>query len=328
MSNIAIGVKYYRVLENDKIQNCRIIAVNNDQIVTVKFDDGTKKKIKYSELVKYFLKIREDGYLIFSTVAINNDKSNTLYDVLVSLYDSKECAINGKGNINIPKVICRQNISDIFTNMVNTTGINYMGCSVSRDNVPEDIPFEGLLMCDRIEHSDSVAVYLTDTLDDILECVKQKRYDQALEGLFLESIKPFKEYEKKLIIKDGCNSGYVRTLKDLLTINRFSTDFDAAFGVIKINFEISRFTNELTPYQLLSLSEIFNCNFETYKIIMYDNDIELGKINKGRYILLRDITNKVFIMSYTADIEINPLNISYDKLYKDGIGNIKKKTNI
>lgn len=324
---IRIGSRYFRHTDNG-VEFVRIVSRHDGEVVKIKFEEsGIKRRIKFSELEKFYIRLKEDGTLTVSTVGVNSEK-NTLFDVVVMLYDNAEC--KELGVAALPKVICRQNISDIFANMVSKDGTMYMGCSVSRDNVPADIPFQGLMMCDIVEHSDMISVYKTDTIDDILECIRTKRYDQALDGLFFESIKKYTEYEKKLFIEEGCNTGYVRNLRTLLEINNFNIDFDAAFNIIKVNFNLNPVLGNIDPIILYNLSEIFNCQFETYFMTEYSEDIDLGKIKDGRYLLLRDNTGKVFVMTYTSDIVINPLNISYDKLYSEGIGNaaLSKKSNI
>lgn len=326
MNNVVLGNKYFRHLDDDSVETVRVIGFIDNETVRIKFlKDNTKAKIKIDELLKYYFKLNEDGTIITSNLKIIVDDKHNFFDVAVTLYKHSDLVTDPK---SLPYIICRQNISDVFTNMQNTNGIQYMGCCISKDTVPEGVPYDGLLMCDDIEEHVVVNMYMTDTLDDILECIKTKPFDRVLNELFEQSIKKFEPKDQEGLRKVKCNCGYVTNLKDLLSLNNFVLDMNAAFGIIKVDLDFDINNNQLNLYQIQLIEQVFNTQFTNHYIVKYDRDIDLASIKNGRYILLKDKHDTTYILSYVSDFEINTLDIAYDKLMALTKENVRVKYNI
>jgi hypothetical protein len=305
----------------------RIISIGSERVVKLKFQDGSTRKIKFDDMIQYYMKLNPDGLFTVSNVSIGTNEGTNLFDVIVTLYNNA----NTKKGDTEPSVICRQNINDVFSNMINASGKAYVGCCITKETLPTDVPYQIFTTCDYIESSDVVAVYIDDELEDILECIKLQKYNNSLDALFTDSLKRCDSKEDRYdAIKGGCNIGYVRTVKDLLESNSFMIDFYATFGIIKTAFNLvtNPITGDVEDMCRVRLSKIFECNFETLSALPYDKDVDLAKIHNGRYFLLKDATNTLYVIIYNSDVEINPNNINYVELYsgyESPFKNIKNK---
>lgn len=304
-----LGLKYFRYINetDDKPEILRVIGFSDANTVRVKIN-GEKRKIKYEELKKYYVRLNPDGHIMFSLVSIAEDTN--LLDTIVAFAKSEDTMI---GN-NIPCIVCRQNITDMYAMLINNDNKHHVGCTATPSTMPDDKPYEIMFSCNYIKESELVNVYMDDELDDILECIKYKKYNIELQALFEDSIKSFDNKSKEICRKNNYNAGYVTTLKSLLETNSFMSEFYIAFNIIKIGFIID--PDNVSLFVVNHIQQVFKVVFESLIFIEYDKDIDLKQIYAGRYILIKDIKNILYVVLYTSNKELNFENIDYNLLFK------------
>lgn len=283
---ISLGAKYY----NDN-RFIRVIRFKNSETVRVK-DLLTNKY----ELIK-IKNLQEDYTLLLpdAAMAFNIVKNRDIQDVIVTCNRSKGDNIDGKP---CPYLVLRQNILDLHANIIQKEKeSNFVGCSVTLDNIPEGVDFNVLTACDGLLYYSIVYYYMEDKLDDILECIpKVSKYDDVLEELN-------KMYcEAKQIVPTPGIDGYCTTLKSLITTNNTMYDIRAGFGILSISSSKESIYNPSIPNKLnLKIREdieiILGHRIIDEFIIDYKKDIDLDKLSN--HILLCDSEENIYVLVYT-----------------------------
>ena len=338
--NIVNGMKYFRNTLSGETEVIRITSSLNPNKIRAKHYNSNKNIFINEEELKSYTRLNPDALLSFCIVKVQD-----MEDVIVFMYRYKEEISN---NDSIPYCVCRQNITDLFTNTI-TKNTNY-GMSISKDTKPVDVNFKNILACDDIESTKNVAVYMDDTLDDILSFIKCKAFDNALYSLRLDYIKykvkePYRMYpdkekeDKKIIdkkIKTLLNSechlvnGYCKSLRELLEYNNFMYDFHAGFKIFPVNLDFSYIEKgavSLTPKHAEQLSDLICKNITSTLVLKYSKYIDMDKISKD-YILVSDVNENLYIVSYnyTDDYRIPLENVeTADNIEK--LHNIAKSPN-
>ena len=288
-ANIHPGSKFFRYSDTDE----------EPEIIRIKDIDKEKNKIKYfdskwktlsmdyKELSDNYKMLRADGMIMFSIVKVGD-----LRDVIVAL---KGFNMDKKFDDSLPYAICRQSISDFFSNMHNKINqIFTAGVSVSQNTCPANIDFRLMAICDSVEYSRAVAIYLDDSLQDILRFIRMKKFDDVLVSLKTSSIKRIRENSGLIAV------GYCDTIKELLTANNFMYDFRQCFNIIEVPFHIDGNLDELDMKNVLFLEKEFNANImETY-MIKYTREIDLKTIKRD-YVLItsaEDDYKDIYILGY------------------------------
>jgi hypothetical protein len=183
-----------------------------------------------------------------------------------------------------------------------------------------------MLSCDEISHSTHFVIYRNDTIKNILSLINTNKYDEVLKESFMNHIKYSKNPSASFKKQD---KGWCRDLKTLLLENSFQNDINDMLGITDVDFCISDYlikkplpgkedeifdspTDEFRAW----LSSIFKVNINNATFIEYDHDINLAEFNNARYLLLRDINEKLYLVVYTVDgeyLEEDLINISNKK---------------
>ena len=195
---------------------------------------------------------------------------------------------------NLPDVVCRQGIYDVFSHITNKEENNiYVGISMSQETCPADINFQDTLACTSKKDDSElpIFVYLDDSLDEILSLFSSKKYDDAIKECSL-SLKG--SIEGKNII------GTTMSLRELLEHNNFMYDFRKCFKIMEIPFHIDAESEQLSNENILYMEKEMQKNImETY-IIEYSREIDLKSIKRD-YVLVvstADQFDKVYICGY------------------------------
>ena len=282
MMKYYVGDILYTKDEDNNIEYIRIIKIQNKETCVVLDKNGDKYKVKIKDINDY-IKLKPDGYLHFLKLNAGN---NT--DIAVILNRSKDL----DDGISEPYLICRQNILDVFANILIIDKNTYVGCTVTKDDCPVGINFKLLLACDGIEDKFSMSIYITDNINNILDYIPRVRsYDDILTNMY--------EQNENLRIKGYSNYlGFDKTLKDFLKNKEFYKSFYFAFNITPIDIEIKYDEdNKLNRSILNYLENIFK--FEMFKgyAIKYNKNINLNDIERN-YMLVADSTNTVYIIIY------------------------------
>lgn len=300
MSNpkIHTGAKFYRYIEGSiepEVIRIRNIDYKSEEVKYYD-SDGNKKRMKYSKLYSDYRMLSPDAMVSFSIVTMGRDS-----DVIVALKPMPKTAKDYEEMNNMPYAICRQMVSDFYTN--NTTkvdGITYLGVCTSQDTIPASIDFNILLACTELKYNRMVAVYIDDSLEDILSLFDNGIFDKVFDEL------------NKTYGSNPSFRGINNSLKALLESNNFMYDFRKCFKIIEIPFGVDEELEGLDPYNQQFLENELKVNImETY-LIAYSRTINLNKFKRD-YVLVssaQENHSKIYIVGYDKyDGEYVPRNL-------------------
>lgn len=301
-----IGSKFYRYDDNDNLELIRVINMQNVESVKIKdLNTGEMKKVNPKTLNDYKM-LNPDGLIMFSIVNVDTGNGTMMNDVIIALYNAKKLREEAD---NTPYCVCRQNVNDIFYDMnCPNSGVVYAGLCMSKDTCPAHIDFNIMTACNGMEYCYGVNVYIDDTLDDILECVKMQKYDHVLDSIYDAYLKaytsnPLISRVDKLDHKSL--HGYCTNMRTLLEENNFMYDFNTCFGITPLGFELSYIDEEKTTLDdkcRQALSYLFRENMVSTIVLPYAKDVDLDNI-QGQYAIVREPSNKLYVIGYITDGE-------------------------
>lgn len=324
---INVGYKLFKEV-GDEIELIRIVNVKKYKDgclpaeVSVRNEGtGEVSKIRVDSLKEY-TPLEPDGFLTFNIVSLRDSDNKLTKDIIVTA--SK--MLNLKIGDTVPFAVCRQSITDIFYNLLCKTESDMMtGLAVNQNNCPTNFDFRYMLACDAITYYEHIHIYRTDTIKDILSMVKNLKFDQVLETLYLAHIKavgdPSLQFKKH-------HKGWCRNLETLLKENNFQSDINEMLGITDVDFEISKYLMDKTlPNNEIYvscvdelktwLSSIFKINISECTFLEFDHDINLAEFNNSKYLLLRDNTDKLYLVVYTSDGEFLEADLTNEAKKKD-----------
>ena len=301
-ANTMLGNKLFKTKDNGEYEVIRIVKIYNPEKVGVMYDDGTILKKTIKELAEDGFTILESiGVITFSIVEIGKNK-----DVVITLLKRVDAMMG----MNVPCVVCRQSITDFFYSILATQYDHGMvGVSVSDKTCPTNIEYAQTLACDNIIFSHMVNIYYDDTIDSILQCVNQVKFNDVLRNLY--DIHVEASGDPKLKLRDS-DKGWCKTLKLLLVQNNFWIDVDQAFEITDVDFDLDNYIIEkkdegdksyqsLVSEALLFFSSTFQLNIVDSIIIEYDYDVDLSEYRNENYVLIRDSKEKLYLMVYLIE---------------------------
>ena len=328
---ISVGYKLFKEYE-DSLEIIRIIKVKKSSIydipneITIK-DEGTGviKEIKVDSL-KGYTPLEPDGYMTFNIVSVADSNGNLSNDVIVTA--SK--VLNIKIGDTIPFAICRQSITDVFYNLLCKDESEMIaGLSINQNSCPSNFDFRLMLACNDIVYSEHINFYRTDTLEDILNMVRVQKFNKVLNSLYKTHIETVKDPSLSFKRED---KGWCKDLKTLLKENSFQNDINEMLGITDVTFEIDKYLIEkplivhgeekgtfasCSDELRLWLSSIFKVNISECTFLEFGHDINLADFNNARYFLLRDKTNKLYLVVYTCDGEYLEADLENEAEKKD-----------
>lgn len=305
--NKYLGYKFFKELDDGTFEVIRLIRIYpfNNKVGIINLETGTKKSLSF-ELLKGYTPLEPYGFAAFTRVIVNNGDMKQK-DVMVTLYR----LLDIKLDINEPYAICRQSITDFFYNLVaDDLHHDIVGVSVTRDNCPPNIPYHLVAACDEVERYEMVNFYLDDTVKDILTCINQEYYNEALKECFDLHIK---ESKKFLLSNKPSVDGWCQTLETLLKENNFITDMDSLRDIAALDFNLSDYllkekkndveVDKLNPEALDFFRNTFKVNTIDTIVVKFDYDIDLADFKNTNYTLIRDNQDTLYIVSYLVDGE-------------------------
>lgn len=299
-SDLMLGSKYFRYIENDEIEIVRIYKSNGLEVkVYIDGDKNNTLKLTAEQLQKDYMRLNPHAIVNFCIAKVGNN----LDDVIVTMHKMSDLMSNEP----TPYCVCRQNITDVFANQIKISNKMYVGCSMSLETCPPDIDYRMMIACNGLDKCINVASYMDDTLDDLLHMVKTKDFDRTLESLFIDHINytvkdvPTIAAMKSRMLKLDKYDGYCKTLKTLLEDNNFMYDFYRAFGILPIDVKVNydEETGVVSDDIIEILSNINNVNITSTLCMEYWYDIKLDEIDND-YMLIMDKDNKLYVIAYVA----------------------------
>lgn len=299
------GYKFYKEKPDGSFQIVRFTGaienVDDDfDLSIIDTETGFESTILYSELKENYTPLKPDGLASFNIVYMDTSK-NPMKDVLIMMYKSVELAIG----INDPFLVCRQSINDFFSDFVvkDVSKNNLVGISCTRDNCPTNVDYKYLMSCSGIQRSDIINYYKDDTMDDILVCLDESKYNKVLNELYEEHIPHASDIIAAQVGK--VSDGWCRELKTLLKINNVMADFNSMNNIIGIDFKLADYlvkrdtgVLEMDKTSRMFLSEVLKVNITSTRITEYNYSIDMSKFNNVNYTLIRDKENKLYLVVY------------------------------
>ena len=303
----SVGTKVYNFDENGKPVILRIRKSDDDKEVYTLIDSSEMKSynLSYDTIHNDFIKLRPDGMMMFYVVK----DSDQIRDVLVTLHPFDE-----KGQISyVPYAACRQDCVDIFRQAEKVTpvpGQIWAGCSISDKTCPAETSVVSFMNCEEFQYSRNCAVYLDDTLDDILECIYTARFDNILAS-----------YKKK---HRGDNLvGICETLKELLEDKDFMLDFHYAFNITEVPFPI--IGNDTNNLLASIVEQVKSIAVKQVYVIPYDKTIDLKELQRPYILCTPEYKKatpeqrKIYIVGYDEDTEVDALMKKYGTNNRDDL---------
>lgn len=307
--NKYLGYKFFKELEDGSFEIIRLTHIYefNNKVTVVNEETKLKKQIVF-EALKDYTPLEPFGFVSFSDVSVEDRNGDKQKDVIVTLYRLLDVRIG----LNEPFAICRQSVTDFFySTFAQKYDHEMVGISVTRDNCPANIPYHMVAACDEVNKFEIVNFYLEDTVEDILNCIFVKYYDDILTDLFNDHIKATGKF---MMSEKSSVDGWCKKLSTLLKDNNFITDMDTIRDIAAVDFNLSDYFEEFKTiknekgYKLNNEVLEFFCN--TFKVnavetsvLKYGHDIDLSEFNNTNYTLIRDNTNTLYIVAYLVDGE-------------------------
>lgn len=320
--SVMIGYKIFKENNDGSVELLRILKVPQlttstiPAKITVRDEsNGEIKKISTDNLKEYS-PLEPDGLMTFSVCTIRDSEGKPHNDIVVTA--SK--ILNLKIGNTLPFAVCRQNITDIFYNLlIKDESEMISGLSVNQNSCPAGFDFGLMLACDGINFTNSVNYYRTDMINDLYCMIDKKRFDNELEKIYKKHVEA--SNNPALIFKKQ-DKGWCKDLDTLLKENNFQADSDEMLGIGAVDFEISKYLEEkdlpgkdgetyTSPTDELRkwLSSIYKINFGTTTVLEFNHDINLAEFNNAKYFLLRDNTKKLYLFVYLVDGEYHELDL-------------------
>ena len=281
-----IGTKYQTYI-NDELVILRLFSVKDGEYILL---DDNNKKIKFNseEELNKLVALTPDAVMnIMSTSTNDNHK-----DIFICLQKS-DTILNSNPSEIIPDLILRQ---DIYSYTKNWSGDNqiYVGDCIIKETAPSKQDYINLMSFDKILDSDTMALYIDDTMNEIKLLLDQKR---------------FRKYNFTLLeIWNKCHMnavGYCKDLIELMNSNSFITNFRMMFNILQLDFPI-KLANNFTDDGIITLNKKQINRLQLYlqkyitdiSVLEYDKDIDISKIVRNTHTVVSDSNGKIFIINY------------------------------
>ena len=287
-----VGAKFYKHDEDGNLEIIRIVRRKSDNVyIIIKNNDFSQTYTRTSdELLKYTM-LKSDAIFNFTIVINGDDGTNQLKDVIVTMAR--------KADKTEPYVVCRQMMNNIFTQFVTNDII--LGNCISQDTLPPGMKFSANLMCNSVVKNMMVHGYLDDTPDIILRFATR---------IIRQADKFLKDQKKGLESK---YQGLCSSVEELLRENLFWGDVDKGLKITKLNDKIEN--SSLNLEQLTYLEKEISYLMDNVTVIKYASDIDFSKI-KSDYMLIRDLANDLYLVSYLRGTFIQQEHLSSEELAK------------
>lgn len=317
-----LGYKLFRFVDDsDEAEVVRVIRTYHDKRIMVEDKNGNKRKTELSEFTGW-RQLVPDGIITASIVDVHGNK-----DVVVTMTRMVDIAVT-----NIPLVICRQSITDFFyTYLSNEENHNQVGISVTQETCPANINFAATLACDGIDFFQVAHIYINDTAEDILKLFNLPKFDEVLSKLFAEHVK---STNNPALMLKRWDSGWCKTLNDLLYTNNFWVDVDQMFNISDVDFNLEDYLEEnVDPAgkKYLQLNDeareffthTYKINISNTIVIEFDHDVDLGEFANVNYMKIRSKNGKLHIMTYYVNGEFIESDIEVLNMQKHISDNLR-----
>lgn len=315
---VMLGCRLFKEKENGELDILRIYKLRkrkdgeiDPSKITVKRENSNEDPfILTVDDLKEYTTLKPEAMMTINIAKLKDSETKKeVKDVIVTIAKIIDIEL---GFDQMPFAICRQNITDIFYNLLSKDESNMMvGLAVNKNNCPSNFDYRMLLACDDFEYTTMISYYRTDTLEDLFKFIPTLKYDDVL----YESFKAhMKSVGIPLSLGKTHDKGWCKNLKTLLTENGFQADMNEMFGISDVDFCMDdylkekqlpngeKYTSVIDDLKYW-LSNIYKVNINDITALEFDHDINLGDFNNARYFFIRDNTKKLYMMVFTEEGE-------------------------
>jgi len=286
-----IGTKF-QTYEDGESKIRRIFRIRDGEHYVLKEDGSDVNKIiSGSNLLDKYVRIDPDAFLNIMITKEPDPTSNIDVEDVYFCVNRMSDIANG---IKEPALILRQNYYSTRKNMLGDMSSIYIGdcltvTTASKDDIKEMMSFT------KIVKQESIAIYLTDSVDDILKLIPNKLRKDINATLAM-----IKSYLPSMV------KGVSNTVEELLADNEFMYNLMSIFNICDIQFPIilgkeSYDTDGniiLNNKQMNKLQHVLMRYIDNVKIIKYDKDIDISKIVSLQHVVVKDSNNEIFLIAY------------------------------
>lgn len=293
-----IGCKYYKYDDYNNLVIIRLLRIKNKDCYIVRDSNNNILRLKLEEF-KQYTELESHGIIVICSTGTMMLDGQPYEDIMVLFFGREQI----EANDGFPYIICRHNVFDFLAvNFVSRLEDTPYGLCLSRDTCPANVPFKNLLMCGNILKSDTINIYMDDTLDSILSVINTVNYNDKLKRISSQS----RNYLK------------LNTLRDFLIYNDFMEEIRKFYKIHKVNFEIKNdYLNDI-EIQLVNGNTTKIPHGILNKVVEYDYSINLDKIDVD-YLLLLDSADKLFIVGFDKEQTTQPTNKEISPLVRDAL---------
>ena len=315
-----LGYKLFKINENNEAEIIRIIKIDNKNNKLRNFEkvdiynystDRIETGIKVEKL-KDYTPLEPDAFFTISIATVVDTKGVELEDVVCTISNYRMVK---SGMSTIPYGVCRQNITDVFNNLLVTSDNDddmLVGLAVNMNTCPANFEYKNMFVAKSVRDDTFINFYVNDTIDDILKMVDVDIYNKVLSDLFNRHINHIQRPDLLFLSEHG---GWCKDVETLLKINNFQSDINEMLDIMQVDFNIMDYSIDKTlskdgeeiKYKSMNeaLNSWFSCmakiNITDSTILDYNHDIDLSNI--ANYYLIRDNTSTLYVIFYTKDNE-------------------------
>lgn len=286
-----LGTKYQTYIDDD-LMIFRLVNIKSDDKFIVIDKDNKRISMTEEELNKC-VALSPDAVLnVMSTSSTSTgEKLHDVYACVNRLEDMKN-------DNNKPVLILRQDTYSMSKNSFTRLGdYIYVGDCVTNINCADDDTFLSLLEYEKIDDTLSVALYADDKYKDIKQFIighNAKKFNETLCSI-------------KISNTNEMVKGYCESLEELFEENNFMINYRAIFNITQVDFPIILDNNvsddgviTLNNKQINRIEDILNCYITEVSALKYDKDIDISKIVEHTHIMISDVDENIYLVSYVV----------------------------
>lgn len=294
--------------ENDDFLKIRLVNIiqNDSDEKDVKYvfkyiDEDynfTSEKIvdadEYNDIRRNWILLKSDGIISLTNIVAVENEVRQIKDVITLFFPNNKAT--GYPISSQAFVLARQGIDNIFDEEYSTVGL-----SVSINTLPTGFALSDFMESTSIISSKLCHIYKIDSSKNISEILDNEETSAILKDLYDHQLTYLQNTDSKFdpsTAGDNLN-GYNKTLQGFLENSGFLTDVFETIGITTVDFEL-KFNVPLDLDDKIFISMLYGgIRINKAVPLKFDYDINLKAI-KMKYLLIRDINGKLWVLPYTT----------------------------
>lgn len=291
MSTSILGYRY-QIYEGEDLKIYRTNRFKDYQsIVAIEEKTGEEKIITKDDLRDKYVLITPDAFM---NIMITDQVEKP--DIYICIHKS-----NKTSNKN-PDIILRQAIYNESMCFDFTSGVIYVGDCINASSMQPGCNMEMYMDFNEINFTSSIALYVDDTIDSIINTIAPKTY-KKLNEIFNKIKKEFENSPMGHMIK-GC----ANNLKELMENTYFINKYRQEFNILQVDWPVDLGPESYNPAGDIILNRKQRERLENelrkfiadIKVIKYDKDIDISRIVSRTHSMISDSNGIIYLIAYTV----------------------------